>query len=143
MKKGFTYLCFVLFTLIIIGVIVGFVQGPAWQRRNNVFGLYIAEENQLLRLNFSVSSRSFWVIYTDINTGEGYPEVLYYGHYTLCDSSQFMFEGDNIGGFESFSIINNNLDIEVIKDGERYIFEHRVDVPFTFGDFDPTFLDSN
>ena len=143
MKKNMMYLLFILFSLILIGVVTFVLRDPAWRSRTSVQGIYIAEENQLFRLNFSVNSRAFWIIYTDINVFDGEQEVTYYGHYILYESNHFVFEGDNIGGFESFSIINRNLDIEVIINGEAHIFEHRDNVPSVTADFDPTFLESN
>jgi len=119
-------------------------QTPIWQRLSRVQGSYQLEGGQ--QLEGSQQPPSLTLVFHDDNVFWSMilgidDEIVVYGRYLFLGESQFVFEGDNIGDFERFEIINSQLDIEVIIDGERYIFRHIDDVPLVTGDFDPTFLE--
>ena len=120
-KKIFIGVGSIVFVIII--AVSFFNHTPIWQRQPYISGSYQLER-QALTLSFPRENNMFWVMYLG-NQEE--PSI--YGNYRFLGENEFIFEGYSIGNFESFQFINRNLDIEVIIDGEAYVFRRVSDIP--------------
>ena len=87
--------------------------------KSHLTGVYqITQNNQTFILNFT-ERNEFWVFVRTESNGNRQLRK-YTGNYRRISRNYFIIEGDEVEGFETFSILNRNLDILLTKDGVKY-----------------------
>lgn len=99
--------------------------GFSWTLRERFYGAfsYDFENQSFMQIHFPANANVFYVVYVPYeNNPENSFVFIAKGEYSIANSNLFVFYGEQLGGFESFSIRNPRLDLDVRINGETFRF---------------------